>query len=95
DILTFPATILAQSEIWDEEKRSVLHKPMYKKKDFDTRHSKARLLHPFTRMIISHCCSYNTRSNRLTMLMTFMAGRLLFPSLAFSISDSICHEIAA
>lgn len=38
--MTFPAAILAQSEIWDEEKRSVLKKPTYKKKDLDTRRSK-------------------------------------------------------
>ncbi|KAG2108779.1 hypothetical protein BD769DRAFT_1498920 [Suillus cothurnatus] len=87
-----PAAILAQSEIWDEEKHSVLQKPTYKKKDLDAHHSKACLLHPFARMIISHCCSYNTRSNRLTMLVTSTAGHLLFPSLAFSISDvGICN----
>ncbi|KAG2145816.1 ribonucleases P/MRP protein subunit POP1-domain-containing protein [Suillus clintonianus] len=38
--MTFPAAILAQSEIWDEEKRSALKKPTYKKKDLDTRRSK-------------------------------------------------------
>jgi ribonuclease P/MRP protein subunit POP1 len=38
--MTFPAAVLAQSEIWDEEKRSVLKKPTYKKKDLDTRRSK-------------------------------------------------------
>ncbi|KAG2343311.1 POP1-domain-containing protein [Suillus weaverae] len=38
--MTFPAAILAQSEIWDEEKRSVLKKPTYKKKDLDARRSK-------------------------------------------------------
>ncbi|KAG1733032.1 ribonucleases P/MRP protein subunit POP1-domain-containing protein [Suillus paluster] len=37
--MTFPATILAQSEIWEEEKRSALKKPTYKKKDLDTRRS--------------------------------------------------------
>ncbi|KAG0698380.1 ribonucleases P/MRP protein subunit POP1-domain-containing protein [Suillus ampliporus] len=37
--MTFPAAILAQSEIWDEEKRSALKKPTYKKKDLDTRRS--------------------------------------------------------
>ncbi|KAG2135049.1 ribonucleases P/MRP protein subunit POP1-domain-containing protein [Suillus cothurnatus] len=39
-VMTFPAAILAQSEIWDEEKRSVLQKPTYKKKDLDARRSK-------------------------------------------------------
>ncbi|KAG2038684.1 ribonucleases P/MRP protein subunit POP1-domain-containing protein [Suillus americanus] len=39
-VMTFPAAILAQSEIWDEEKRSVLKKPTYKKKDLDARRSK-------------------------------------------------------
>ncbi|KAG2087135.1 ribonucleases P/MRP protein subunit POP1-domain-containing protein [Suillus discolor] len=38
--MTFPAAILAQSEIWDEEKRSALKKPTYKKKDLDARRSK-------------------------------------------------------
>jgi ribonuclease P/MRP protein subunit POP1 len=38
--MTFPAAILAQSEIWDEEKRSALKKPTYKKKDLDMRRSK-------------------------------------------------------
>jgi len=38
--MAFPAAILAQSEIWDEEKRSVLQKPTYKKKDLDVRRSK-------------------------------------------------------
>lgn len=39
-VMTFPAAILAQSEIWDEEKRSGLKKPTYKKKDLDARRSK-------------------------------------------------------
>ncbi|KAG1861722.1 ribonucleases P/MRP protein subunit POP1-domain-containing protein [Suillus subalutaceus] len=39
-VMTFPAAILAQSEIWDEENRSVLKKPTYKKKDLDARRSK-------------------------------------------------------
>jgi ribonuclease P/MRP protein subunit POP1 len=38
--MTFPAAILAQSEIWDEEKRSALKKPKFKKKDLDERRSK-------------------------------------------------------
>jgi len=38
--MAFLAAILAQSEIWDEEKHSVLQKPTYMKKDFDTRRSK-------------------------------------------------------
>ncbi|OJA10580.1 hypothetical protein AZE42_04637 [Rhizopogon vesiculosus] len=38
--MTFPAAILAQSEIWDEEKRSALEKPKFKKKDLDERRSK-------------------------------------------------------
>ncbi|KAG2357597.1 POP1-domain-containing protein [Suillus spraguei] len=39
-VMTFPAAILAQSEIWDEEKRSGLKNPTYKKKDLDARRSK-------------------------------------------------------
>ncbi|KAG2092407.1 hypothetical protein BD769DRAFT_331952 [Suillus cothurnatus] len=39
-VMVFPAAILAQSEIWDEEKHSVLQKPTYKKKDLDARRSK-------------------------------------------------------
>ncbi|EGO23569.1 hypothetical protein SERLADRAFT_416006 [Serpula lacrymans var. lacrymans S7.9] len=37
---SFPTSILAQSQIWDEEKRNGLKKPRYKKKDLDERRSK-------------------------------------------------------
>ena len=40
--MTFPAAILAQSEIWDEEKRSAIEKPKFKKKDLDERRSKVK-----------------------------------------------------
>ena len=53
--MTFPAAILAQSEIWDNEKRSGLQKPKFKKKDLDARRSKVK-----PHLLLSY---WNMRSN--------------------------------
>lgn len=42
-ITTFPTSILAQSEIWDEGTRKGLQKPRFKKKDLDDRRSKVNI----------------------------------------------------
>ncbi|KAL4079379.1 hypothetical protein J3A83DRAFT_4368144 [Scleroderma citrinum] len=42
--LTFPSSGVAQTKIWADNKRDVLKKPEYKKKDLDERHSKFHAL---------------------------------------------------
>ncbi|KAH7927632.1 POP1-domain-containing protein [Leucogyrophana mollusca] len=39
-VFSFPTSVLAQSEIWDDNKRNSLKKPRYKKKDLDERRAK-------------------------------------------------------
>lgn len=41
-LATFPTSVLAQSEIWDEKARQGLQKPRFKKKDLDDRRAKVR-----------------------------------------------------
>lgn len=50
-ITTFPTSVLAQSEIWDEKIRRGLQKPRFKKKDLDDRRSKVNIYIPLS---ISH-----------------------------------------
>ncbi|KAL4080470.1 ribonucleases P/MRP protein subunit POP1-domain-containing protein [Scleroderma citrinum] len=92
--LIFPSSGIAQTEIWDGDKRDVLKKPKYKKKDLDERRSKNLVpgtkLNPLRQddripvMLIQHSLEICPPSSRSTT--SFDNGRgihgwsLLFPA---------------
>lgn len=49
-----PEALIAQSDIWDEQKRGTLKKPKYKKKDLDERRSKVCITLAFHLVAFAH-----------------------------------------